>query len=106
MGFGREIARLGAGIALLVTAAAVTAEPAEPLTVTQLGDPESKLQISTASSNIGAPDGDIDSFSRAVSEAVRIQQQSIEDRCQSANKGAVSIAARSAWDARCRYQRY
>jgi hypothetical protein len=106
MGFWREIGRPGAAIALLVTGAGGTAEPAEPLTVTQLGDPESELQISTASSNIGSPDRDIGNFSRAVSEAVRTQQQSIEVRCQSANKGTGPVATRWAWEARCRYQRY
>jgi hypothetical protein len=64
------------------------------------------LQISTASSNIGGPDGDIDDFSRAVSEALRQQQQSTEVRCPSANSVSGSIAARWAWEARCRYKRY
>src|SRR5205814_5001445 len=106
MGVGRNIGRSGAAIALLVTAAVSSAEPAEPLTVTQLGDPESKLQISTASSSIGGRDGDVDNFSRAVSEAVRTQQRSIETTCQSANRGIGPIAARWAWEARCRYRRY
>src|SRR5258708_6453081 len=106
VGFGRKIARAGAGVALLLSAAAVAAEPAEPLSVTKLGDPETKLQISTASDNIGAPDGDTDEFSRAVSEAVRAQQQSVEARCQSMNRPTGPIAVRWAWEARCRYRRY
>ena len=106
VGYRRRIAQSGAGIALLLSAAARAAEPSEPLTVTKLGDSESKLQISTASSNIGGADGDIDNFSRAVSEAVRTQRQSIEATCQSANRGIGPIAARWAWEARCRYQRY
>jgi hypothetical protein len=106
MGFGRKIWRSGAGIALLLSATAVVAEPAEPLTVTKLGDPQRELLISSASDNIGAPDGDTDEFSRAISNAVRTQQQSTEARCQSANRVTGSIAARWAWEARCRYKRY
>ena len=106
MGFGRKIWRSGAAIALLLTAAAATAEPAEPLTVTQLGDPETKLQIVNASDNIGVPQGDTDEFSRAISGAVREQQQSTEAQCQATNRVTGSIAARWAWEARCRYRRY
>ena len=106
MGVGRNIGRSGAAIALLVTAAVSSAEPAEPLTVTQLGDPESKLLISSASDNIGVPQGGTDEFGRAISEAVRTQRQSIEATCQSANRGIGPIAARWAWEARCRYRRY
>jgi hypothetical protein len=105
MGFGQKIWRSGAGIPLLLTAAAASAEPAEPLTVTQLGDPETKLQVS-ASGTIGGQDGDIDSFSRAVGEALSLQQQSIDARCRSAPRNSGTIAARWAWEARCRYQRY
>lgn len=106
VGFGRKIARSGAGIALLLSAAAGAAEPAEPLTVTKLGDPETKLLISTASDNVGVPDGDTDEFGRAVSEAVRAQQQSVGARCQSMDRLTGSIAVRWAWEARCRYRRY
>jgi hypothetical protein len=106
VGFGRKIARVGAGIVLLLSAAVVAAEPAEPLTVTRLGDSESKLLISAASDHIGAPDGDTDEFGRAISEAVRAQQQSIEARCQSTSRPTGSIAVRWAWEARCRYRRY
>jgi hypothetical protein len=105
VGFGQEIWRLGAGIALLLSAAAAAAGRPEPLTVTQLGEPERELQIS-ASRNIDGPDGEIYDFSRAVSEALRAQKQSIEGRCSSARRDFGTIAARWAWEARCRYQRY
>jgi hypothetical protein len=106
MGFGRKIARSSAGIALLLSAAAGAAQPAEPLTVTRLGDPEMNLQISTASDNIGASDGDTGEFSRAISQAVRAQQQSVEAQCQATNRPTGPIAVRWAWEARCRYRRY
>lgn len=106
MGFGWEIGEAGAAIALLVTAAVGTAEPAEPLTVTQLADSESKLLITTASGDIGNPVTGADDFSRAVGDAVRSQQQSIAAQCQSANRAAGPIAARWAWEAHCRYRRY
>jgi hypothetical protein len=106
MGFGRKIWRSGAGIALLLSAMAAAAEPAEPLTVTKLGDPQRELLISSASDNIGTPDGDTDEFSRAISGGVREQQQSTEAQCQATNRATGSIAARWAWEARCRYRRY
>ena len=91
---------------LSLSAAAVAAEPAEPLTVTKLGDPEARLQISTASDNIVTPNAHTGEFSRAISETVRAQQQSIEARCQSVDRASGPIATRWAWEARCRYRRY
>jgi hypothetical protein len=89
-----------------VTAAA--AEPAEPLTVTRLASSESKLLIASTSDGIGLRDGDgdIDSFSRAVNEAIRAQEQLIEARCRAARGARGPATARAAWEARCRYQRY
>ncbi len=106
MGFGRKIGRATAGIAIMASAAGGLAEPAEPLTVTRLGDSETELLISAASGNVDGADHDVDDFSRAVSEAVRTQQQSTEAQCQATHRGTGSIAARWAWEARCRYRRY
>jgi hypothetical protein len=106
MGFGRKLWRPGAAIVLLATAGVGAAAPFEPLIVTQLADPETKLQISTASEKSGAPDGDIGDFSRAISEAVRTQQQSVKARCKSANTVSRPIVARWAWEASCGYQRH
>ena len=105
MGYGRRIARSCALLAPMLSAAAA-AEPAEPLKVTRLGDPESQLQISAASESIGAPDGDRDGFGRAISEELRAQQQSTQANCQAAPMAKSSIAAQWAWEARCRYRRY
>ena len=104
----REACRAIAGIAMLSVAAAASADPREPLSITQLPDSEFMLQPSAVS---GATDGaisasSIDSFSRAINEAVRAQQQSIAAQCQSAPRGAGSIAAQWAWEAHCRYQRH
>lgn len=99
VGFGRKIARSGAGIALLLNAAAGAAEPAEPLTVTKLGDPEARLQISTASDSIGTPDGDTDEFgprgqrsgSRAAAigrSAVSVDGQADRVHCRSLGMGS------------------
>ena len=97
-----------AGMALLSVAAGAGAESREPLSITQLPEPEFLLQPSGAS---GAIDGAIsadnmDSFSRAINEAVRLQQQSIAAQCRSASRGTGSMAAQWAWEAHCRYQRY
>jgi hypothetical protein len=107
MGYKREIGTMVLGLALLVGAAGATAEPTEPLTVTQLGDSEAKL-LTTVSASIAdsSADADIGHFGRAVSEAVREQQQSIEYRCRSSARGSGKVAARLAWEASCRYRRY
>jgi hypothetical protein len=107
MGYKREIGHMVLGLALLVVGAGATAEPTEPLKVTQLGDSEAKL-LTTVSANIAdsSTADDIGNFGRAVAEAVRDQQQSIEDRCRSKARGSGKVAARWAWEASCRYRRY
>jgi len=108
MGFKREACRAIAGVVLLSVAAGAAADPREPLAITQLPDSEFLLQPSAVS---GSTDGaisasDMDSFSRAINEAVRAQQQSIAAQCESAPRATGPIAARWAWEAHCRYQRY
>ena len=107
MGYKREIGHVVFGLALLAGAAGATAEPTEPLRVTQVGDSEAKL-LTTVSANIAdsSANADIGHFGRAVAEAVREQQQSIEDQCRSKARGSDKVAARWAWEARCRYRRY
>ncbi|MEA3059839.1 MAG: hypothetical protein QOE50_1251 [Sphingomonadales bacterium] len=107
MGYKREIGTMVLGLTLLVVGPRARAEPTEPLTVTQLGDSEAKL-LTTVSASIAdsSANGDIGHFGRAVSEAVREQQQSIEDRCRSKARGSDKVAARWAWEASCRYRRY
>src|SRR3954447_26663419 len=102
VGYGRTIAPL----ALVLSAAAGAAEPAEPLTVTRLPDAEKELLVSAASDNIGAPENDTGAFTRAISEAVRTQQQSTQANCESVRIAKSPIAIRWAWEARCRYNRY
>ena len=103
MGYLRTIARPCAPLALLLGTSVIAAEP-EPLTVTRLPDAEKLLLTSAASDS--TPEGDTSEFSRAVSEAVRVQQQSISANCRSAPAKNSSIAARWDWEARCRYKRY
>lgn len=90
----------------MLSAAAGTAEPAEPLTVTRLPNAEKLLLISAASGDTSTPRVDPDPFSRAVSEEVRAQQQSIQANCRSAPTMNSSVAVRWAWEAHCRYRRY
>jgi hypothetical protein len=107
MGYKREIRTMVLGLALLVVGAESTAEPTEPLKVTQLGVSEAEL-LTPVSASIAdsSANGDIGNFGRAISEAVREQQQSIEDRCRSKARGSGQVAARWAWEASCRYRRY
>jgi hypothetical protein len=93
-------------MALLVAGAASAAEPPEPLTVTRLADSESELLVSASASGARSQDAPADGFSRAVGDALRKQQQSIEAQCQSAQRGSGPIATQWAWEARCRYRRY
>jgi len=102
----RTIARSCAPFALMLSAAASAAEPAEPLNVTRLPDAEKLLLTSAASDKTGEPQADPDQFSRAVSEAVRVQQQLMRAECRSAPAANISVAVRWAWEAHCRYQRY
>jgi hypothetical protein len=105
MGFKRKLGRAAPILALLWSVAGAAAEPSEPLTITRLADSESKLLVSTSSPDARKPDGSAD-FSRAVGDALRNQQQSIEAQCQSAQRRSGPIAAQWAWEARCRYRRY
>jgi hypothetical protein len=106
VGYRRKIARSGAVLALALSAAVRAAEPTEPLTVTRLPDAENELLTSAASDNVGTSDHDPGEFSRAVSEAVRLQQQAMQSSCQSVPTARSAVTVRWAWEARCRYQRY
>ena len=105
MGFKRTIGWAVPTLASL-SSAALAAER-EPLSITTFREGEAALQP------VGIRDEaprqaafDIEAFSRAVSEAIRVQQQSIEAKCRSADRHAGTIAARWAWEASCRYPRY
>jgi hypothetical protein len=100
VGYLRTIAAL----ALMLDTAARAADPAEPLTITPLPDAEKEVLLSTATDN--APGANSDAFSLAVSDSVRAQQQSMQSSCLSVPTASSSIAARWAWEARCRYKRY
>jgi hypothetical protein len=100
VGYLRTISAL----ALTLSTAAAVAEPAEPLTVTRLPNAEKLLVTSAASDN--TPADAAGQFSRAISDAMRAQQQSIKVNCESAPTANSPMAARWAWEARCRYKRY
>lgn len=76
--------------------------------ITTLKDPGAMLQASSMSLDGGtsADDDGIESFSRAINEALRLERQSIEAKCRAAQRASGSVAARSAWEAHCRYLRY
>lgn len=103
VGYLRTISALALTVST-VAGAAEPAEPAEPLTVTRLPAAEKLLVTSAASDS--TPEGDTGQFSRAVSDAVRAQQQSMQANCQAVPAANSPVAARWAWEARCRYKRY
>lgn len=105
MGFKRKMGRAAPVLALLSSAAGAT--PREPLTITTLQDGEAALQPASIREDVPREAAiDTEAFSRAVSETVRLQQQSIQSRCSSANRASGTIAIRWAWEASCRYRRY
>jgi len=108
MGIKRELSQAFAGIALLCNAAGGIAAPREPLTSTQLKDSGAMLQPGSVSLDGGASvaDDGIESFSRAINEALRLERQAKEATCRSQQRGTGTIVARSAWEAHCRYLRY
>jgi hypothetical protein len=108
MGFKPAISRAFAAAALLTNAAGGIAAPREPLTITQLKDSGAMLQPSSVSLDGGASAADdgMESFSRAVNEALRLERQAREATCRSQQRGTGTITVRSAWEAHCRYFRY
>jgi hypothetical protein len=89
---------------LTLSAQASAAPRAEPLTVTRLPDAEMELLVATASDK--GSGGDTADFSRAISQALRAQQESMKAACAAAPRASSSMAVRWAWEARCRYKRY
>lgn len=104
----RSFWRAIAGAALLSCAASGVAAPREPLTITQLRDSGAMLQPSSVSLDGGASvaDDGIESFSRAINEALRLERQAVEARCRGAQRETGGLTARAAWEAHCRYFRY
>ena len=119
MGFMRKIGREALGALLVLGSGVAAAAPPEPLIVTQLADPDPdyvpssnalKLKSSTISTDRSQENPTLDQamedFGRAVGEAARLQQQTIEAQCRSAGTPPTRAAERWAWEANCRYQRY
>ena len=91
-------------LTLMLSAAAGAAGPAEPLQVTRLPDSETELLISAGSDD--TTERNAGEFSRAISDAVREQQRSMQANCRSVPAAGSSTAVRWAWESRCRYKRY
>ena len=118
MGFERKAIRAMLSAVLLSSAAAAGAATVkEPLIVTRLADPdhgiesrvESTLQIVRTRADVDKPDSldqAMDSFGRAIGQAITLEQQAIQSACNSAERPKPGTAAAYDWRARCSYQRY
>jgi hypothetical protein len=116
MGIERNIGRSALVVALLIGAASATAAPPEPLIVTQLPDPDpnyaappgSRRDRTRASGDMDQSptlDEAIQDFGRAIGQAVRLEQQAIEQKCRSVAAARARSADVLAWQASCRYAR-
>lgn len=114
MGLKRKFGRAASGLVLLLGTVSAVSAPAEPLLVTPPSDfgpnllapRESELnQMWASDGQVPGEDQAIEDFSRAISEAVQLQNQLIEANCRSTRAIPSDGPGRLAWEANCRYQR-
>ena len=113
MGFERRLIRGLLSAALLAGAAPVGAK--EPLIITQMPDAEpgfvrtgeAKLVVtrSVPSDPTASIDNAVDSFGRAIGQAISAEQQAIQAACKSAEVPKPGTPAAYQWRARCSYVR-
>ena len=114
MGFVRKIGLATLSVAFLSEGAPVGAEPAEPLAVIQLADPDPNFvppppEPKRARKRELVEDSPLDQamtqLGLALAQAIARQQQLIEERCKSSDSEAATGADRMAWEAACKYTR-
>lgn len=106
MGFKRKMGEASLGLALVASSVGVRATTAaEPLVVTQLSDPETRLVAVDGSSPDSALDVTMASFAQAISRSVVAEEQAAKARCISGAAIPATHAARLSWEAYCRYRR-
>ena len=115
MGLVRKILLAAAGGALLVSGMPAVAEPPEPLIVTRLADPDpsyvpppqekrGRRQFNSDEQSVEL-NAAMQDFSQALSLAMQLQQQAMDERCKSTQSAAASGMDRMAWEAACKYTR-
>ena len=114
MGFVRKIGLATLCVAFLSEGAPVGAEPAEPLAVIQLADPDPNYvppppEPKHARKRELVEDSSLDEamtqFGLALGQAIARQQQLMLERCKSSDSEAASDQDRMAWEAACKYTR-
>jgi hypothetical protein len=107
VGFERNIRQSTFALALLIGTGSAHAAPSEPFTETELPDPTfTPLPDESERSAEQLLDPLVERFSQAIAEAVRSDQQAIEQACRS--RAAVGAGALNSfdWQARCTYRRH
>ena len=108
MGFKRKAIPAAMSAALALTAAgAGAAQAPEPLVITRL--PERELIVTKA----GSPASDqapsiedaMESFGRAIGQAIRVEQQAVQSACRTSELPKAGTPRAYDWRARCSYIR-
>ena len=114
MGFVRKILLPTVGTALLGAGTPARAEPAEPLIVTRLADPDPNYVPPPEAKHgrrhavAGEADASVDAvmaFGQALGQAMQAQQQLIEQQCKASEAANEDDSQRMAWEAACKYTR-
>jgi hypothetical protein len=104
MGFERNIKLVATALALLPSPGALSAEPREPLVVTQLPDPALVPLSGTEQPDLLAEA--TRRFRAAIAQAMEADQRSVDEACKSRSTGRAAVAARYDWQASCLYHRH
>jgi hypothetical protein len=97
---------LAAAVALLLVGSGVSAEPREPLVVTELREPVLVPQSGTGQADGQSLDEATRRFSLAVALAIETEQRSVQQACSSRAPAPVAAAAKWSWQANCAYRRH
>jgi hypothetical protein len=104
VGFERNIRQLAIALALVPGAGALSAEPREPLVVTELPDP-ALVPLSSAEPRGDPLDEATRRFSAAMAQAIDSDRRSLEQACRSRPADSAAVA-RYSWQASCLYRRH
>ena len=108
MGFKRKVipAAMSAALAMM-PAVAQAAQPPEPLVITRV--PERELIVTNAGSAVSdqrpSIDDAMESFGRAIGQAIRVEQQVLQSACRATELPKPGTPQAYDWHARCSYIR-
>lgn len=118
MGFERKVFRAAFSAVLMLSPATLAAAPApEPLIITKNADPDSgfvaapEANLTVVRTRAGGSDAPtleeaMETFGRAVGQAIRVEQQAMEAACRSTPRPKAGSSEVYAWQSRCNYNRH